>query len=156
MINTKNIDIFREFESSTESVALIHQCNCFNTMVGGIAWVISKKYPSASEVDNKTVSGDIKKLGSFTYSKIKDNMYILNLYGQYDCGYGDRRTNYEAVYCGLESILQFINKNNIKKVLIPYKMSSNLAGGSWNIIYSMIVEIFEKTDIVVTICKIED
>jgi len=156
MIDTKNIDIFKEFESSTESVALIHQCNCFNTMGGGIARVISQKYPSASEVDNKTVSGDINKLGGITYSQVRPNMYVFNLYGQYEFGKYARHTDYEAVYTGLENILSRIIKLNIKKVLIPYKMSSNLAGGDWRIIEKIIEVIFENTDIVVTICKIED
>ena len=45
---------------------IIHGCNCFNTMGGGIAREIRERYPEVSTVDSKTVSGDYSKLGNWT------------------------------------------------------------------------------------------
>ena len=38
-----------------------------------------------------------------------------------------------------------------KNSAFPYKIASNLAGGDWNVILSMIKSVFENTDIEVTI-----
>jgi O-acetyl-ADP-ribose deacetylase (regulator of RNase III) len=125
-------------------------------MGGGIARLIAERYPAAQKADNKTVRGRKEKLGSFTYAEVKLNKYIFNLYGQYEFGGNVRNTNYEALYKGLESIKTFINDFDIKKVVIPYKLASGLAGGDWNVVKAMIYSVFEnESDLNVVICRIE-
>ncbi len=47
-------------------------------MQSGIARQIREKYPEAYEADCKTVAGDIKKLGTFSWVKILTKvMFVL-------------------------------------------------------------------------------
>ena len=48
--------------------AVVHGCNCFCTMGSGIARQVREQYPSAYEADCKTVGGDIRKLGNYTFT----------------------------------------------------------------------------------------
>ena len=62
---------------------LIHGCNCFHTMGGGIAAKIAKEFPQALAIDKKTIRGDAGKLGGFNVWHHKVNGYNwmgINLY----------------------------------------------------------------------------
>lgn len=61
-MNVVHGDLLSLMEDGTFDV-MIHGCNCFNTMGGGIAGQISKRWPMVSAVDILTESGDINKLG---------------------------------------------------------------------------------------------
>lgn len=156
MVKEINADIFEQFKSYRDGVVLCHQCNCFTTMGSGIAAKIKELYPSAYEADLKTVRGDKNKLGTFSWSQVGPGMYIANIYGQFDYGRDTRKTNYEAVYNGLSKILKFCGEKSASTVLIPYKMSSNLAGGDFRIIRVMIDVIFENFNGNVYICNLEN
>ena len=84
---------------------ILHGCNCFNTMGGGIARQIREQYPVAARVDAETRRGDYNKLGNWTESQAGDyfdNMTfgvsnkrplekrftILNCYTQYNMSTG--------------------------------------------------------------------
>lgn len=61
---------------------IVHGCNCFTTMGGGIAKQIKTAYPGAYAVDAETINGDSKKLG--TYTKFDTGKFIIiNAYTQY-------------------------------------------------------------------------
>ena len=45
---------------------ITHGCNCFCTMGSGIAPQIAEAFPEAYDADQKTVKGDIRKLGGFS------------------------------------------------------------------------------------------
>lgn len=90
---------------------VVHGCNCFNTMGGGIAREIRERYPEVAEVDSKTVRGDYQKLGTWSegyawYNKHKgdnaDNFIIINAYTQYNMSTGEDVFEYTA----FELILQ--------------------------------------------------
>lgn len=61
---------------------IIHGCNCFNTMGGGIAAQIAVQFPDAKLADDETVRGDPGKLGSYTVG-MDGRLVILNCYTQY-------------------------------------------------------------------------
>jgi O-acetyl-ADP-ribose deacetylase (regulator of RNase III) len=136
---------------------LVHQANCFHTMGSGIAREIRERFPEAYEADcTQTKKGDRGKLGTYSIARINRAplrlSYIFNLYGQYEFGRDRRHTNYEAVYNGLSAIRNGVT--NSKLVIgIPYKMSCNLAGGSWRIVETMIRDVFEDSLFKVLICK---
>lgn len=158
MVKEIPANIFEEFEKSTESTLLIHQCNCFTTMGSGIAREIREKYPEAYQVDQKTIKGDRNKLGTCSFAKVivaPVDKWVGNLYGQYNYGKDSRKTNYEAVYSGLLTAKNFCLSSAIHRILIPYKMSSNLAGGDFRIIRSMIDVVFESFPGNVDICNFE-
>jgi len=84
-----------QLAENNEFDVVIHGCNCFNTMGGGIAYQIAKNYPKAYDVDMKTVYGDIMKLGNFTYVDL-GKFTIVNAYTQYGMSRGEDVFEYIA------------------------------------------------------------
>lgn len=81
---------------------IVHGCNCFNAMGGGIAKEIRERYPEAYEADcNYGRAGDYEKLGN--YSVMLGKRYnIVNAYTQYNMSTGKDAFEYAA----FELILQ--------------------------------------------------
>lgn len=126
---------------------IIHGCNCFCTMGGGIAKQIKDIFPSAYDADLKTIKGDINKLGNYTYTVI-NNLTIINLYTQY--GFGNNGIppfDYEAFTVGLRKIKQ---KFSGKKIAMPL-IGAGLAGGDWTFISQIIQKELADEDVTVII-----
>ena len=132
---------------------IIHQANCENTMGSGIAKQIREKYPEAYEADCKTTRGDRLKLGSFSWVRGHDGVYIYNCYSQYFYGRDQRQTNYEAVYTGLRAILGHAETNDLTSLSLPYNMGCMLGGGSWKIVNAIIEDLFENSPMELYICR---
>jgi O-acetyl-ADP-ribose deacetylase (regulator of RNase III) len=67
---------------------IVHGCNCFHAMGGGIARQIADRYPEVKEADFATKYGSKKKLGEFSYARVskgKDNsaFIVVNAYTQH-------------------------------------------------------------------------
>ena len=79
---------------------IVHGCNCFNTMGGGIAKTIRETYPQAYVADCETISGDKNKLGTATVSKANnvhgEEFLIVNAYTQYNMSTGEDVFEYDA------------------------------------------------------------
>lgn len=142
------------FDNNAESYW--HVANCFCRMISGVAAGMRKFYPEAVEVDGKTIEGDKNKFGKFSTCQSKNGKYIYNLYGQYYYGTDSRKINYEALYTAMESALQDCVSKNIKSIALPFQMGAGLAGGNWNIIYTMIQEVFKDYDGNVYICRLKN
>lgn len=71
-----------EMGKRNEVDIIVHGCNCFNTMGGGIAASIAKEFPDARIADDETVRGDPGKLGSYTIG-MHGRLVIINAYTQY-------------------------------------------------------------------------
>lgn len=149
MIIRKDCNIF---DGGAEGI--IHQANCFNTMGSGIARQIREKYPEAYEADCKTVAGDYKKLGTFSWVQTNDKkFYIYNCYSQYRYGTDTRHTNYEAIYNGLSIIKQHSIQHGLKTISLPHSMGCVLGGGSWHVVSAIIEDIFDDHSIDLYICR---
>jgi O-acetyl-ADP-ribose deacetylase (regulator of RNase III) len=151
-------DIFEVFED-TDNVTMIHVANCFHVMGGGIAKIIKDRYPKAYEADCRTVKGDRDKLGTYSFAKIKDEKYIVNIYGQYTYGqnhFGDREASYDAIYNGIKKLLVDIKNTEIQTVLIPYMIGCGLAGGKVEIVETIINVLAGKTEKDILICKLPE
>lgn len=66
---------------------IFHGCNCFHKMRSGIAKQIAARFPEAEQADFATVYGSKKKLGEFSYAKVKGktgkDFIVVNAYTQY-------------------------------------------------------------------------
>lgn len=122
----------------------LHQANCFCTMGAGIALSIKNKYPELYKADIQFGKrGDSSKLGKFSTVKCHDDKQGYNMYGQYNMGMGKRQTNYEAVYNGLQGIVQHAIQANIIRLGLPKNMGCVLGGGDFRIIRAIIDVIFD-------------
>lgn len=122
----KNGDIAKEFATGHYD-AVIHVCNCQNSMGNGVAKALSKAYPDLKAVDIAKGKGE-KKLGTFSVLNTP-NGSIYNAYGQLYWG-RDKDVLY-LDYAKLEKALREIHQFTRKKrVLIPM-LGSGTANGCW-------------------------
>lgn len=118
---------------------IVHGCNCFNTMGGGIAREIRGRYPLAAKADASTISGSIDKLGSYTaYDTGK--FLIVNAYTQYGMSSGEDVFEYEAFALIIRKLCHIFTDQRIG---IPY-IGMGLAGGDKDIIMAYIEHFAEE------------
>ena len=136
-------------------------------MGAGIARIIAKLFPEAKEADDETISGDVEKMGEFTFSvsNYNDNLfYIFNMYSQLGIGsngtISGRNTRYDDMVNALNKIKKFIESmidDDNKPILgIPYGLGSDLAGGSWTIVRAIIESVLGDAEFDVVICRLPD
>lgn len=135
------------FNSNGETLVVIHQANCFNTLhrARGIAGILGNAYPDIALADDTTIKGDENKLGTFTYAEINPKLFICNAYGQY--GYGMQKqiiyTNYDALEHSLRLIKRrFSHPDTDYVFLIPLYIGAGLANGDTDRIQTFVREIF--------------
>lgn len=136
------------FES--DSKIIIHQVNCQGKMNSGIAKQIRDRYPIVFEqykcfcdfaYEN---SYNPKLLGQaqVVHTENENGLIIVNLFSQDKFGYdGACYTDYDAMRRGLEITAERFNKTD--KIGIPYLIGCCRGGGDWQIVSSMIEEIFD-------------
>ena len=76
IIKYKNLDI------------ILHQANCFHTMLAGVARYLLDAYPIIGIEDKKTKYGDLNKLGHYTacLTDLPNDIIIFNIYSQFKPG----------------------------------------------------------------------
>lgn len=126
---------------------ILHQVNCQGKMNSGIAKQIRNRYPQVYEDYMRHYNSKVELFGKISTTEINNNQYIVNMFSQFNYGYdGQRYTNYEAIYTCLEKVSKLANERGYT-VAIPYKIGSDRGGANWNIIYTMINELFNKEQI---------
>ena len=122
---------------------ILHGCNCFHAMGGGIARQIAKQYPGALEADKRTVKGD--KLGTFS-SHVTDKFVILNCYTQLEISSGEDVFDYDSFEKCLWSARELYHG---KRFGMP-KIGAGLAHGDWRRILKIIESVmwYENVTIV--------
>lgn len=118
---------------------ILHGCNCFCTMGGGIAKQIKDQFPEAYQADLKTKKGDKSKLGTYTSTKIiRDGIsfIICNCYTQFMYSSNTPQVDYNAIRDVMKRIAKDFPDKRIGYPLI----GAGLAGGDWNLISNIINE----------------
>lgn len=136
---------------------ICHQVNCMGVFGSGIALDIKKKWPMVfEEYRNKMLMPRYKNLGRAQVVNVGEDLYVANLFGQFDYGRDFRRTEYGSIYTALKNLKKQIDLKQIedhkdRQVFFPYKMSCQNAGGDWNLLMEMLDELFPDC----YICKID-
>jgi O-acetyl-ADP-ribose deacetylase (regulator of RNase III) len=158
MLIEKTVDIFE-----AQIDILVHQCNCFHTFGGGIARVIADKFPEAFDADLNTPKGDPKKMGTLSLARVNADRgsqidVIVNLYGQFKTSSSERMTSYDALDTGLRALEQrLVSKGKQNMVVgVPYQLGSGLGGGNWNVVKTILSEVFDKSPVHCMICRREE
>jgi len=127
---------------------IVHGCNCFCTMGGGIALAIRNNFPEALAADRATKKGDQTKLGTVSHATIVDSGHsitIVNAYTQYQYRGNGPHTDYQV----LRLCFQTIKKNwSGKRIGFP-KIGAGLGGGDWPTIAAIIDEELSGEDFTV-------
>jgi len=133
---------------------IVHGCNCFNIMGGGIAYAIAKKYPQAKLVDSDTIRGNREKIGTFTISKafsknLNSSFFIINAYTQFSPSRGEDVFEYEAFDRILNQLAESYPFSRFGFPLI----GCGLAGGNKERILNQIEEFANKIQGTVTVVE---
>lgn len=145
---------FIQEEDLKKQITLCHQVNCKGVMGSGLALSIKQIYPEVYEQYRIAVLECLTDslLGQCQICTTYDfNQFVANLFGQDEYGTDTRKTNYEALYNSLVTLKELVPTNSV--VAFPKNLGSQLAGGNWNIILTMITEVFKDTDISVYIVE---
>lgn len=146
--------IYKINEDITNSNAtlILHQVNCQHTMGSGVAKAIKTKWP---KVYHDYMSLDEQKLGTIQVVKVETNKYIVNMFAQDRYGYdGKRYTSYDALDKCLQQVAEFCHNEMIDYIAIPYNMSCDRGGASWNVVLSLIENAFKDNFINIEICEL--
>ncbi len=131
---------------------IMHSCNCFHIMGGGIALRIKQKFPEAYAADLTTVKGDKDKMGTFSLAVLPSNFHIYNMYGQFSIGQY-RNTSYDAFDDGLKRIELHARENGLKTLGLPANMGCVLGGGDWRVVRAIVETVFVDSPIELFICN---
>ena len=134
-----------------------HQVNCFGVMGGGLALQIATKWPNVEYEYQEYIIRHIHisrtdLLGHchIAIPKSAGRCSIANLFGQYDVG-GGLRTDYEALQKALRELKGTMRKYNQTKLALPVNLGCGLAGGNWNTVQDIIENVFENSQIELTL-----
>lgn len=117
-----------------------HQVNCRKVMGAGIAKQIRNEYPEVY-AEYKHIDNPI--LGSILPVFTSDGRICINMYAQDGFGRDKRYTDYTAFKSCLRAIVGLVADHHIHQdvlIAFPYMIGCGLAGGSWNVIESLIEE----------------
>lgn len=134
---------------------IVQQVNCMGVMNRGFAKLIRTRYPNVY-MEYKIICRHTLPeylLGEVKPSQCNDGKIVANIFGQMMYGTDKRYTDYDAVFKALTSLKYYAMKYNYS-ISIPYKMGCSLGGGDWNIVQSIIYDIFRDSGINVTIFKL--
>ena len=122
---------------------IVHQTNCKGAMGAGIAKQIAMRYPQTNSIYRglcwKHKDNSRELLGTCLYTR-EANYVICNAFGQDGFSRYRIQTEYDMLKKCFEDIA---NKYAGKKIGLPYKIGCGLAGGDWNVVESMILEILD-------------
>lgn len=127
---------------------ICHCANVNNTFGAGIARQIKDKFPKAYEADCQAAARFENSLGNISYAVINGG-YIFNIYTQSLYSEAERKTNYEALYRGLEKVANWSRDKyeHPTRIGFPYGMGCALGGGDWTIVETMIKVVFKDFNV---------
>lgn len=135
---------------------IVHQVNCQGVMGSGVAKALRDKWPKIFDSYKTMCNVYLSLLGKIDVCEIKENLYVVNLFGQNDYRsnhqLSKRFTNYGAWEVALPSLRNYIEDNGLpERIYFPYNVGCDRGGGDWRIISAMIEEYFPDA----IFCKLE-
>lgn len=150
--------------TTVEFGVIVHQVNCQGVMGSGVAKALRDKWPQIYETYRKMYENfmfgdkynDDDLLGKIDVCEIKENLYVVNLFGQRDYRsnhqVSKRFTSYGAWEKALPKLDSYIVDNGLpERIYFPYNAGCDRGGGDWRIISAMIEEYFPDA----IFCKLE-
>jgi O-acetyl-ADP-ribose deacetylase (regulator of RNase III) len=170
MITTINKDIL-----TVDKGVIVHSVNCIGA-VGGLAGAIARKWPENAKKYREYVEhrkSSIMLLGSVFEVNVAHNLFVANLFGQYNIGTSKQQTEYAALIAGFKKIADtfFYGDDTedmyfgalgfesvsivLTDIYVPYRIGCGLGGADWEKVQDILHQIFENSHKNVYICKHE-
>lgn len=128
-----------------------HQVNTLGVMgqrgVNNVAAQVRYKYPAVYEAYRTLCleKGTNELLGLCYCVKVKDG-WIANLFAQRNIGYSVQYTLYDSLRSSLVQLKGFAKENGLS-VALPWGIGCNRGGGSWEVVYKILEEVFDDYDV---------
>jgi hypothetical protein len=108
------------------------------------------------ELHNQYESQQWRLLGIAQRVKVDSDIAVVNLFGQYDCGSGQRFTEYGSLGVALNEFASGLWEigHETKDIYIPFKLGCDRGGGDWNIVYDMIKTLLDNDERTIYICSL--
>ena len=134
---------------NTKCNIICQQVNCKGVMGAGLALQIRRKWTIVYK-DYKQYCNSANKynnlLGNVLFTKVENDKYVANMFRQLNYGRAKQQTNYSALSKSFTTVCNFAKVNGYT-VAIPYGIGCGLAGGSWDVVSKIILDIFEHTSV---------
>ena len=116
---------------------IMHQVNCQNVMGAGVAKALYTVYPIVKQAYhaycNRTPNAH-ERLGYCQALRIKDDLYIVNSFGQFEFGRKNIcYTNMDLLKLNLTKASQFAQELGLP-LYVPARIGCGLAGGNWSVL----------------------
>lgn len=126
-----------------------HQVNCQGVMGAGLAKQLRDNskvlYNNYRSLCNRANPYDL--LGTVQIVCVAKDKYVANIFGQLNYGRQKLRyTDYDELRKALEDLKRIAIKEELS-VALPYGIGCGLAGGDWDVVSSIIKEVFSNFDI---------
>lgn len=122
---------------------IVHGCNCFHVMGGGIARQLRDTYPEVFAADQQTPRGDRGKLGTCSTVITRDKFMVVNAYTQFHFGEDPEAKDGVLVdYGAIRKAFRWVKETyggQGQFFGIP-KIGAGLARGDWGVIEKIIEE----------------
>ena len=158
-IEEKNGDVLK-----SGADVICHQVNCKGVMGTGLAHQVRVQNPKMfQQYRELCAQGGGRNIGTVYFAPVDRDLwepaekqhYIANCFGQFAYGRDRCHTNYPALRNALEMVRKWTIGMGKKSVAIPYCLGCGAAGGDWRIVRAMIQDVFEDSDLEVTIWKLD-
>jgi O-acetyl-ADP-ribose deacetylase (regulator of RNase III) len=159
---------------------IVHQCNCFHCMGGGVAAAIANTWPEAMNADNETKYGDKSKMGTYSEARVSRPVYlkefdemvqkdfrIINMYSQYTPGHARNENDIELSKESMKNALLTLREAILMRatvdifeerkylVGIPWLIGCGIYGMNIDEVYELIRDIFYDYGHVIKIVFVE-
>ncbi len=130
-----------------------HQVNCQGVMGAGVAKFIKTEHPDAYQkyTDYIQKNNEFNNLLGTTliteHSELGEEKLIAHLFGQNQPG---PQTDYLALETALTHLKLQMEHRGLKRLGLP-KIGCGIGGGDWNVVFNIIMNIFNYSTIDVTI-----
>jgi len=131
------------FESTEDLIA--HGCNCKGGFASGVAGMMAEKYPAARSSYMYKHRNEGWKLGDVDFAH-QNRKIIANCATQDNFLPRDKcHADYNAIRVCMTKVLEYAKLRNLT-IAIP-KIGAGLAGGDWNLIETILEDVFKDYDI---------
>lgn len=142
---------------------ICHQVNCKGVMGTGLALQVKKQNPKLFQEyrlvctrhgsDNLGVAY-VLPIDRELYEPVAKQHFIANCFGQDGYGRDKRYTDYDALRRALDMVCKWATAYEKHSIAIPHGIGCGAAGGDWDIVRTMIQEVFENSGLAVSIWKL--
>lgn len=143
---------------SIEEGIICHQVNTYGIMGAGLALSLKNKFPLVYKEYNKhcyinKCSEDILH-GTVLYVYATDKLIVANAFSQLSFETDlSKRTDLSLISIAFEDIFKIANQKNLN-IYIPYKYGCGLAGGDWNQVSQVFLDLEKRFGKEITALKI--